>query len=85
MGLGVNREPPRVPHGRGKVLLKDRAKKMEEPRDRGKRSAAAAGREEERRVGRVGRDKGKRITAGGLNTVVKSTAGTTGFKGWYHR
>jgi len=52
-GLGVNQEPPRVPHGRGKVLLKDRAKKMEGPRDRGKGSAVAAGRREERK-GRAG-------------------------------
>jgi len=81
-GLGVNQEPPRVPHGWGKVLLKDQAKKMEEPRDRGKGSAAATGR---RRVGRVGRDKRERITAGGLNTAVKSTPGTTGCKGRFHR
>jgi len=53
-GLGVNQEPPRVPHGRGKVLLKDRAKKMEKPRDRGKKAVAAAvGRREEKK-GQVG-------------------------------
>jgi len=52
-GLGVNQEPPCIPHGRGKVLLKDRVKKMEEPRDRGKKAAAAAGRREEKK-GRAG-------------------------------
>jgi len=43
------------------------------------------GEERRGRVGRVGRDKRERITAGGLNTAVKSTAGTTGCKGRYHR
>ena len=53
-GLGVNQDSPCVPYGRGKVLLKDRAKKMEKPRDRGKKAVAAAvGRREEKK-GRVG-------------------------------
>ena len=65
-GLGVNQEPPRVPHGRGKVLLKDRAKKMEEPRDRGKRRAAAAVRRRERKGRAGGKEMGKRNNCGGL-------------------
>jgi len=48
-GLGVNQDSPRVPHDRGKVLRKDRAKKMKEPRDRAKRAAAAAARREEKK------------------------------------
>jgi len=43
------------------------------------------GEEKRRRVGRVGRDKAKKITTGGLNAAVKSIAGTTGVKGRYHR
>jgi len=43
------------------------------------------GEEKRRRGGRVGRDKAKKITTGYLNTVEKSNAGTTGFKGRYHR
>jgi len=54
-GIRVNQDSPHIPHGRGKVLLKDRAEKMEETKDRGKRVAAAAGRGEEIRVGRVGK------------------------------
>ena len=84
-GLGVNQGPPRVPHGRGKVLLKDRAKKTEEPRDRGKRRAAAAVRRRERKGRAGGEEMGKRNNCGGLYTAVKSTAGTTGFRGRYHR
>jgi len=84
-GLGVNQEPPRVPHGRSKVLLKDRAKKMEETIDRGKRVAAAAGRREEIRVGRVGKKERREITAGGLNTTVKINCRYYQPKGRYHR
>jgi hypothetical protein len=65
-GLGVNQGPPRVPHGRGKVLLKDRAKKTEEPRDRGKRRAAAAVRRRERKGRAGGEEMGKRNNCGGL-------------------
>ena len=70
-GLGVNQDSPCVPHGRGEVLLEDRAKKMEEPRDQGKKAAAAAVRGERRRVGREGKKGRREITAGGLNTAVK--------------
>jgi len=84
-GLGVNQDSPRVPHGRGKVLLKDRAKKMEETRDRGKRVAAAAGRREEIRVGRVGKKERREITAGCLNTTVKINCRYYRPKSRYHR
>ena len=63
-GLGVNQELPRVPHGRGKVLLKDRAKKMEEPRDRGKKRAAAAVRKRERKGRAGGEEMGRRNNRG---------------------
>ena len=64
-GLGVNQDSPCVPYGRGKVLLKDRARKMEEPRDRDKKAAAAAGRREESK-GRAGGEEGeKRNNCGG--------------------
>ena len=65
-GLGVNQDSPRVPHGRGKVLLKDRAKKMEEPRDGGKKAAAAAGRREERKGRAGGKEREKRNNHGRL-------------------
>jgi hypothetical protein len=84
-GLGVNQGPLRVPHGWGKVLLKDQATKMEEQRDRGKGRAAAAVRWRERKGRAGGEEIRKGITAGGLYTAVKSTAGTTGFRGQYHR
>jgi hypothetical protein len=86
-GLGVNQGPPRVPHGRGKVLLKDRAKKTEEPRDRGKRRAAAAVRRRERKGRAGGEEMGKRNNCGGLiyrskkkalPVLPASGAGTTG-------
>jgi len=59
---------------------------MEEQRDRGKRRAAAAVRRRERK-GRAGGEeiREREITAGALYTAVKSTAGTTGFRGRYHR
>jgi len=54
-------------------------------REIGARKPPPPGEEKRRRVGWVGRDKAKKITTGGLNTAVKSTAGTTSFKGRYHR
>ena len=86
-GLGVNQGPPRVPHGRGKVLLKDRATKMEEARDRGKRRAAAAVSWRERKGRAGGEEMGKRNNCGGLiyrskkkalPVLPASGAGTTG-------
>jgi len=48
-GLGVNKDSPRIPHGRGEDLLEERAKEKKEPRDRAKNTAAAAGGREKKK------------------------------------